>query len=226
MSKFLADIIQWDIATWSRALQFWENEVDWSKVKHALELGARQGGLSLWLASKGINVICSDRGDTQVTAEPLHKKHNLTSLVKYEDIDATSIPYENHFDVIVFKSIIGGIGYGDNKAAQQKAFDQIYKALKPGGKLLFAENLVATKLHRKLRSRCAGWGSAWRYVTTEELEEFLSKFSTTKIHTTGILSVFGRSEGQKKFLSQIDKGILNHVTPESWKYLGYGVAVK
>lgn len=226
MSNLISDIIQWDITIWSRALHFWEKEVDWNKVGNALELGARQGGLSLWLASKGIHVVCSDQGNTKATAEPLHQKHNVASFVKYEDIDATSIPYENHFDVIVFKSIVGGIGYGDNKAAQQKAFDQMYKALKPGGKLLFAENLVATKLHRKLRSRCAGWGSAWRYVTIAEMEEFLSKFSSKEIHTTGILSVFGRNEGQRNFLGALDQGLLNHVTPESWKYVGYGVAVK
>ncbi len=226
MTNLISDIIQWDIATWSRALRFWDEEVDWSKVENTLELGARQGGLSLWLASKGKHVVCSDQGATQATAEPLHTKHNVTSLVRYEDIDATSIPYENHFDVIVFKSIIGGIGYGNNKAAQQKAFDEMYKALKPGGKLLFAENLTASSLHRKLRSRCAGWGSAWRYVTVNELEEFLAQFSSKKIHTTGLLSVFGRNEGQRNFLTAMDRGFFNHITPQSWKYLGYGVAVK
>jgi 2-polyprenyl-3-methyl-5-hydroxy-6-metoxy-1,4-benzoquinol methylase len=226
VSNLTTDIIQWDIATWSRALLFWEKEIDWSKVTVGLELGARQGGLSLWLASKGIKTICSDRGDVRLTAEALHKKHNVTSLIAYEDIDATSIHYENYFDVIVFKSILGGIGYGDNKAAQQKSIREMYKALKPGGKLLFAENLTASALHKKLRSRCAGWGSAWRYVTKQELEEFLSEFSSKQILSTGFSSVFGRNESQKKFLTAMDRGILNHITPESWKYLGYGYATK
>ena len=162
----------------------------------------------------------------RATAEPLHKKHNVTGFIRYEDIDATSIPYENHFDVIVFKSIIGGIGYDNNKAAQQKAFREMYKALKPGGKLLFAENLTASSLHRKLRSRCAGWGSAWRYVTVDELYEFLSDFSSKKIISTGFSAVFGRTETQRNFLTILDRGFFNHVTPGSWKYLGYGVAVK
>lgn len=220
------DIIQWDIATWSRALNYWEHAVDWSSVGNALEPGARNGGLSLWLALKGKQVVCSDRGDVRATAEPLHKKYNVTSLVKYEDIDATSIPYENHFDVIVFKSVIGGIGYGNNKVAQEKAFVEMHKALKPGGKLLFAENLAATKLHRRLRKRGAKWGAEWRYVTTKELEEFLSPFSSKKILATGFLSVFGRSETQRKFLAAIDQCFFNVLTPMSWKYMGYGVAVK
>lgn len=72
----------------------------------------------------------------------------MENLITYQDIDATQIPYENEFDIIVFKSIIGGIGRNDNKEIQQLVFNQIYKALKPGGQLLFAENLSASPLHR------------------------------------------------------------------------------
>ena len=108
--ELIKDIIQWDISSWSKALHFWENNIDWSKVSNGLELGGREGGLSLWLALKGKEVVCSDLNDVKNTAEHLHEKHNVSNLVKYEDIDATVIPYENYFDVIVFKSIIGGIG--------------------------------------------------------------------------------------------------------------------
>ena len=38
----------------------------------------------------------------------------ISSLIIYQDIDATNIPYENYFDIIVFKSIIGGIGRNNN----------------------------------------------------------------------------------------------------------------
>lgn len=224
--KIVADILQWDVTTWSVALRYWEKDVDWNKVQNALELGGREGGLSLWFALKGKPVICSDLLNTKATAEALHKKYNITLLISYEDINATAIPYENTFDVIVFKSIIGGIGYGDNKAAQQAAFDQIYKALKPGGKLLFAENLTATWLHRKLRSRFVGWGSAWRYITEEELYGFLGKFSSKSVLTTGVVAVFGRTEGQKQLLSWFDRYLFNWIFPSNWKYVGYGVAVK
>lgn len=220
------DIIQWDIRSWSKALNYWDENIDWSTVNNGLELGGREGGLSLWLALKGKEVICSDLKDVKNTAELLHLRYKVSSLIKYQDIDATHIPYENHFDIIVFKSIIGGIGSNDNKEIQKKVFNEIYKALKPGGKLLFAENLTASPFHRLLRKRYVNWGSSWRYISIQEMQEFLHKFSHYKIKTTGILGTFGRNENQKKALSTFDELILNKVCPDSWKYIAYGIAEK
>lgn len=220
------DIIQWDIKSWSKALDYWDSNTDWSKIKNGLEIGGRQGGLSLWLALKGIDTVCSDLKDVKTTAEQLHLRHNITSLIKYQDIDATNIPYENHFDVIVFKSIIGGIGSNDNYEIQQKVFNEIYKALKPGGKLLFAENLVASKFHQRLRKKFVNWGNSWRYVSIKEMEVFLKDFSSFDIQTTGVLGTFGRNESQRNFLATVDKIILNKVCPDNWKYITYGIAEK
>lgn len=220
------DIIQWDVRSWSKALDFWDSEVDWNSVENSLELGGREGGLSLWLALKGKRVICSDLHNVKATAEPLHKKYNATSLISYQDIDATMIPYENYFDVIIFKSIIGSIGHHDNKLQQQKVFDQIYRALKPGGKLLFAENLRGGKLLQRLRKKHVEWGSNWRYVSLDELDEFLEKYSARKIFGTGTIAVLGRNEGQRRFLSYFDSILLNPLFASDNKYVAYGVAVK
>lgn len=220
------DIIQWDIKSWSKALEYWENNIDWSKIQNGLELGGRQGGLSLWLALKGKQTICSDLHDVKSTAEKFHLKYHVTSLVAYQDIDATNIPYENHFDIIVFKSIIGGIGSNDNYKIQQKVFNQIYKALKPGGKLLFAENLIASPLHQRLRKKFVNWGSTWRYVSIKEIKECLKDFSSYDIQSTGILGTLGRNESQRNFLSTIDAILLNKICPDTWKYIAYGIATK
>ena len=144
----------------------------------------------------------------------------------YENIDATKIPYENYFDVIIFKSILGGIGRNDNKEIQQNVIREIYKALKPGGKLLFAENLCATRLHSLFRNKFTNWGSSWRYLSLKEMNEFLSDFLSFAIETTGFLGVFGRSENQKRFLGKTDRALFNAITPSSWKYITYGVATK
>jgi SAM-dependent methyltransferase len=171
-------------------------------------------------------MVCSDLKDVKQTAEQLHLQHNLGALITYRDIDATHIPYENHFDVIVFKSIIGGIGRDDNYEIQQKVFNEIFKALKPGGKLLFAENLIASPFHQRLRKSFVNWGSSWRYVSLEEMKAFLKDFSSYELKTTGVLGTFGRNESQRNFLSTIDQVLLNSVCPKSWKYIGYGIAVK
>ena len=225
-NQLISDIIQWDINSWSEALNYWDKNVNWSNIHNGLELGGREGGLSLWLALKGINTVCSDLHNVKESAAPLHQKYNVSTLITYEDIDATKIPYENHFDVIVFKSIIGGIGRNNNIEMQKKTFKEIYKALKPGGKLLFAENLTASPIHQQLRRRFVRWGGEWRYVTISEMKIFLKDFSRYEIKTTGFLSVFGRTENQRKLFSVVDKILLNHVSPDSWKYIIYGVAEK
>lgn len=220
------DVLQWDVDSWSKALNFWEQITDWKNVQNALELGGREGGLSLWLSLKGIDVICSDFDNVQTIAEPLHNKYEVADRISYEDIDATNIPYENHFDLIVFKSIIGGIGKDNNIDKQEKVFVQIYKALKPGGVLLFAENLVASPIHKALRKKFVNWGDSWRYVSTREMEEFLKPFSSYKIKSTGVMATFGRSEKQRVVLASVDQLILNHISPKKWKYISYGYAKK
>jgi SAM-dependent methyltransferase len=220
------DIIQWDVKSWSKALLYWESKVDWNTVNSGLELGGRQGGLSLWLALKGKHTICSDLKDVEITASPLHQRHPITSLLAYQDIDAAQIPYENHFDLIVFKSIIGGIGKNSNKEIQQKVFQQIHKALKPGGKVLFAENLIASPIHRFLRKKFVNWGDAWRYVTIDEMKEFLKDFSSYDLKTTGVLATFGRNESQRDRLSTLDEILFNRICPKKWHYIIYGIAQK
>lgn len=225
--ELVKKIIQWDVKSWSKALFFWEKNVEWDKVKNGLELGGREGGLSLWLALKGKTTLCSDYAiNVQETAGKLHKEYNVTTYINYQDIDASDIPYENHFDVIVFKSIIGGIGRGDNFEIQKKVFREIHKALKPGGKLLFAENLIGSPVHQKLRKRYVDWGNSWRYLSVDELKECLGVFSDYELKTTGFLGTLGRSESQRSFLATGDRLFWNHVSPAKWKYIAYGVAQK
>ncbi|OFZ11253.1 MAG: hypothetical protein A3D92_04910 [Bacteroidetes bacterium RIFCSPHIGHO2_02_FULL_44_7] len=222
----IEEFIQWDVRTWSRALKYWDTQVAWNTIENALELGAREGGLSLWLASKGKRVLCTDYEDAEKIGRPLHEKHGLTSLVAYENVDATKIPYTNHFDLIVFKSIIGGIGRFGGIDAQRQVFLEIHKALKPGGVLLFAENMQSSALHQRLRKRHNAWGNYWRYVSLKELSEFLEPFSLHTLKTTGFYGTLGRSEAQKRLFSRMDELGPNALFPASWKYLGYGIAVK
>ena len=58
----IEDIIEWDVVNWSNALSFWtkHSTVAVTREARALELGTRRGGGSLWLASLGFNVVCSD----------------------------------------------------------------------------------------------------------------------------------------------------------------------
>jgi SAM-dependent methyltransferase len=224
--RLLADIIRWDVHNWSQALDFWERAVDWNRVEHCLELGARDGGLSLWMALKHKSVVCSDIEDPSARAREHHARYHLAGAIEYATIDATSIPYENHFDVIAFKSMLGGVGGGDRIDRQRLAIDQMHKALRPGGYLLFAENLAGSPLHRLVRKRFIHWGRWWRYVTMGEMRTFLRQFSRVELRSAGVLAALGRSERQRRVLAAVDRAIVAHVTPKEWRYLVYGVAQK
>lgn len=226
MDPILADIIQWDVHSWARALRFWGQRINWDRVEQGLELGGRQGGLSLWMALHGKRAVCSDLQGTQATAAPLHAKHRVGHLITYRDIDATDIPYEDHFDLIAFKSIIGGIGRDGHPERQRAVFAQIHKALKPGGMLVFAENLTASPLHRAMRKRFVRWGDSWRYLTLDETADFLKPFKAHELRATGVLAAFGRSEGQRRALARMDQAVMDHLVPDRWKYIVYGAAVK
>jgi SAM-dependent methyltransferase len=153
----------------------------------------------------------------------LHKTSGLAHAIEHQTINILDIPYVEDFDVVVFKSVIGVL---NDKELQQKAVGEIHKALKKGGELFFAENLVGSPLHKFFRRKAVGWGTTWRYVTIEEMNEFLAPFSEKKRRTIGFAGAFGRSEAQRNLFALGDKFVFERIVPESWKYIIAGVARK
>lgn len=219
----LKDILVWDVRTWSAAVGYWDQFLPESDSPlTCLEVGAGPGGPSLWLALKGHSVVCSNLANTRQMAEPLHSKYGVEKKMEYRDIDVTAIPYENHFDVVIFKSVLGGVG-----SLQDAAMAQILASLKPGGKLLFAENIRGSVFHRVARSIAYRIrGTSWNYPTLGRMTGLLAGFSTAEVRTTGVLAMFGTTESRRRSLAAVDDRILNRVTPASWKYVSFGVATK
>lgn len=222
-----ADFIEWDVRNWSIALDFWAEETsqDLSRCS-ALEIGSRHGGLSLWLADQGASVICSDVGGPSRRATRKHAAAGVSKRVTYASVDANDIQYTNHFDLVVFKSVLGAIGGHRGIEAQAAAIRQMYDALKPGGELLFAENLIAAPLHRYLRDHFVSWSRAWRYISIEEMRRFLSPFSYFTYRTVGFAGAFGRTPRQRDFLGLMDRVVLTRIVPASWRYVMLGLARK
>lgn len=223
--QILHDIIGWDIVNWSKALTYWEQHTELNKGQlTCLELGGREGGLSLWLALKGHKVICSDLQSPKKNASEIHRNYDCKSPIGYEAIDATNIPYENKFDVVTFKSILGGIS-GRNNDLKKKTINEIWKALKPGGVLLFAENIESSFLHRFLRKKFVEWGKDWNYLKFDELSDVFSSFTSIDYITVGFLGAFGRSEKQRTFLGKLDRAF-EKLIPLKKRYILIGVARK
>ena len=203
--QFIRDCVEWDVTNWSKAFAFWKANAKLENSNYeCMELGGRSGGLSLWLSMLGNNVICSDLENPEKNARKLHDKYDLPNPIRYQAVDATNIPFEKHFDIIVFKSILGGISRNNNSHLNQIVINQIYKALKPGGKLLFAENLEATSLHRFVRRKFTNWGRYWNYLTVTDMRILFKGFQDLKHDTAGFLAAFGRTEKQRNFLGKLD----------------------
>jgi SAM-dependent methyltransferase len=223
----LSDVVEWDVRNWSTSLDFWlaNTTQDISRCS-ALELGSRNGGVSLWMASQGARVLCSDIEGPTEKAIQQHRAHGLSHLIEYQTLDATNLPYRNEFDVILFKSVLAAVGANGARARQAKAVGEMYKALKPGGELFFAENLIASPFHRVGRRMFVGWGKTCAYLSVPEIKELFSQFSQLKYHTLGFASTFGRSEIQRNLIGILDEKLLNKLVPESWRYLIVGVVRK
>lgn len=222
----LLKYVEWDVRNWALALDFWlaqtTKKLSESRV---LEIGTNTGRLSLWFASQGAKVVCSDVNRVRPEAVELHRASGLINSIEHQTIDATSIPYREEFDIVVFKSVLGAIGDG-TKEPQAKAVSEMHKALKKGGELFFAENLIASPLHMFFRRKMIQWGTTWRYVTIEEMNEFLAPFAEKHLRTIGFAGTFGRSEAQRNLLALGDRLIFERIVPEKWKYIIAGVARK
>jgi SAM-dependent methyltransferase len=225
--EVLRDIVEWDTANWSRAITFWERHTqqDLGSVR-ALEVGCGNGGLSLWIALHGGQCLCTDVEGPRPMAVEKHRRFGVESLIRYAPLDATAMTYENEFDVVLFKSVLGGVGHHGRKDRQRKALDAIYRALKPGGELLFAENLVASPLHRLMREQFTSWGDYWCYMTADELTSCMDSYANIDMKLVGFLGAFGRTETQRRMLGSLDIAFVERAVPRAWRYLAFGVARK
>ncbi len=218
------DIFQWDIYNWSKALPIWEEIVQKVKPQKTVAFGEREGGLSLWLALKGINVICTDFNVfPEATPLKLHVKHKAESLITYEKQDITNISYkDDEFDLVIFKSVIGALGGFE---LQKQAINELFRILKPDEVLLFAENARATNMHQYARKKFTNWGERWYYPSHSEFKNLLQDFSKYELKSFGFFGTIGRTEKQRAFIGKIDT-LINPIVPNSWKYINYGYAIK
>ena len=223
--KELQDIIQWDVKTWSKALEYWEKYAELKPGMKVLAIGEREGGLSLWLAQKGLKVSCTDYNDFPDTTTNMHKAYGVSDQIEYHHkVDATNLSRysDEQFDIVVFKSVIGVLSEKDR---QKTAIEEMRRVLKTGGKLIFAENLKGTKLHVWLRKKFIKWNSYWRYLILKKDMDLFDGYSKKQFKTTGFIAAFGRSEAQRKFLGYLDN-LITWMLPSSWRYVLIGVLTK
>jgi SAM-dependent methyltransferase len=223
----ISEFLEWDVRNWSVAPDFWlAKTTQCLSDCQALEIGSRNGGLSLWMALHGARVLCSDVGLPRSTAIELHKAWGVSDRIEYSAIDALNIPFSECFDVVAFKSVLGAVGAHSGKHDQTLAISEMHRALRKGGELLFAENLAASPLHRACRRKFVKWGRSWRYVSIPEMLEFLAPFAHVEYRVVGFAGAFGQNELQRNVLAILDRKVLDRIVPDSWRYIIVGIARK
>ncbi len=219
----LHDVIQWDVETWQRVLPHWRSVIEASSPHRALAVGERQGGLSLWLANQAIDVLCTDVEEFGPATRALHERYGVTQRIRYrtEDVSELSLD-DSSFDLVIFKSVLGALG---TRERQLRAVAEIHRVLRPGGALLFAENLRGTSVHGWLRRRHVRWASGWRYLTYPDDLALFGAFGRVDTRTTGLLATLGRTEAQRDALAKLDALVCAWVPPR-WHYVLYGSCIK
>lgn len=216
-------VFEWDVATWSQALQLWDQHLPPGLTGcHGLEVGARNGGLSLYLAQKGATVICTDLTDPSDRARAGHERWDVIDRIEYRTADVTALPFEDGtFQLVAFKSVLGGLSTLER---QRQAMAEIHRVLTSGGWVLWAENLSASLPIRLLR-RFNQWDPYWRYTSFTEWQDWSVKFDESHLATAGISAALGRTERQRRWLARVDQ-VVQSRCPQSWHYVIFGVARK
>jgi SAM-dependent methyltransferase len=215
-------VIEWDCENWRRAANFWGEAVQ-LEVKGAtvLELGAGRGGVSLWFARHGAHVFCTEYLKVPQRAIDNHKQLGIANRIAYGAVDGCSIPFEESFDIVVFKSVLGHLSVNQQKSL----IDGAHSALRKGGVLLFCDNLAGTGFHSWTRRHFAHYGKKWNYLHLSNLVGQLGAFEHVQYRTFGLWALFSPWEKGRVLLGMID-GVFDRLVPTDWRYIVSVVAVK
>ncbi len=196
------------------------------RVLTCLEVGAGPGGPSLWLAAQGHRVTCSNYSNTRGLAEPLHSRFPEVTTIDYRDVDMTDIPWESHFDVIVFRSVLGGVQpVGSGEPAGGDRTDPLGAQAGRHPAVRGEHPSDGVSPHRA--QPCPS--TPQRSVELPD-ERAVGRPTWTdsrrvRMHHTGVLAMFGLTESQRTALAAADEAVFNRL-PRSWRYVAFGVATK
>jgi ubiquinone/menaquinone biosynthesis C-methylase UbiE len=222
----LEKVIEWDVHNWKACLPFWTEGVD-LKGKNVLALGERKGGLSLFFASQGAKVICSDFGGIHESVQEDHKNYPFANNISYKDINIFEIPYDDEsFDIVVCKSVIGGLKLNPKEIAsrtienQRLALNEIQRVLKPGGFFFGAENMKGASIIQKIRNAYKKGNVGWRHLSVKDLKFLLTGFKDVHVTYFGIVPALLKSTFLNNLIYSFNV-LANKITPPSSKYIAF-----
>ena len=187
-----------------------------------LEIGAGTGIHTHSLLKTGALVVATDISPNSL--QIIKKKYKEYSKnLNTEVADMEFLPFENEtFDVVCSA---GSLSYGDNQVVMQ----EIYRVLKPGGKVIIVDSLHENPIY--VINRWIGYFRGYRSLSTIKrmptlklIKKYENKFDLKKLDFFGsltwlspILVFFLRKELAGKFLDRFDT--LIHVKRSAFKFV-------
>jgi hypothetical protein len=156
----------------------------------------------------------------------VHEQFGVAAGTQYLDVDATSITCHTEYDIVALKSVLGGIVRQRTLSVGKQVADGISHILRPGGVVLFAENMAATRFHKLFRDHFGAGKNHWKYFKADELVSLFADFTSLEYRVFGFLGCFGPIEPVRRGLGRIDSLLCDRVVPEPWRYIMAGIAVK
>jgi hypothetical protein len=240
----LVDVLGRDALTGSACLEYWLRHatVDLTRSR-ALEIDTdERGGLSLWLALQGCDVTCATPDGVSERAHALHRRYGIAHRIRYASLEPAELRVCDAFDVIACRSVFTGLAGG--MAERRQAIARLYAALTPGGNLLFAEHIAATR-RRLARGTAAdkdkscgndngnghgnghdGGHDSGRNPTIREMKALLEPFASVRCITAGFLGTRGATDRQRRVSGAVDAFLCRWVVPSRWQDVLIGVARK
>ncbi|KTD07155.1 class I SAM-dependent methyltransferase [Legionella jamestowniensis] len=175
----------------SEAIDILAHSLDIKQNHHVLDIGCGVGGASRYLAYHyGCQVFGLDITQSRIEAAiKLTELSGLSHLVKFQQGDATSMPFSNH----QFDRIIGQEAWV-HIADKKSLFNECRRVLKPEGKLGFTDVIVTNDLTSQELLRLQQEMACYGLITANEYENeikrgnfILSRKEDLSIHWMNIL---------------------------------------
>lgn len=219
--RIIEDSCGWNKKIWADAVEFALNFcTKYDNKTKVLEIGASEySALSPIFSSIGYDVMCSyyDQNAYQAIINgclpTVINKYGLT-LPKLVQLNAWEIKNKT-FDIIILKSVIGGICRNDDYTLISNLIAKLYASLKPNGILITIDN-QENYIANCFRNLFGAGNSKWTYLNKDKLAMKLTPYHYEQkgfglLNFARFASFNSEVEPINDLLYTIDQVLLNNI---------------
>lgn len=225
LRPLIEDCCGWNRRTWADAVAFALSALPGDlRGRTVLEIGAgKYSCLAPAFAKLGATVFCSYYGQARQEVESgqlrvVSEKHGIGDI---SVIEVNIHEVRGVYDIIVLKSVLGGICRGDERGTVRTVIDGLMEHLADGGVILTIDN-GRIRPFAKLSRRFGAGRNRWTYFTREDVQEAFAGLSFETqgfgfLNCGALRFLFRRDwealEVVNNVLHRIDRLLLRHVGP-------------